>query len=323
MTTFDQILPITAEVIAAHRDKIEHLDWLLVNRDLNGRVRFIAPEHCGADDAQRTAIEGMYRALAERIAPHAYPAEQGILYEATFEDAIHGARPFGFINNTWAVDRLANESAWESIAEVAGGVPRIVFYSIKGGVVHSRALAATVWWLAQADKRVLVLDLDLESPGLSSSLLPPERQPKHGITDWLVEDLVGNGGAVLKGMVANIDDVFVAPAHGDDFGEYVSKFGRIRMPKVRRDGQREQWSSRLNRMIDDLIEDIRPDVVLINSSSGIGEIASACVTDLGAHTVYLFDHTSYGYHIVVSHWWGCGVYGQIRNRIQIVNFNAE
>lgn len=39
-------------------------------------------------------------------------------------------------------------------------------------------------------KRVLVLDLDLESPGLSSALLPSERQPKYGITDWLIEDLL-------------------------------------------------------------------------------------------------------------------------------------
>jgi len=72
MTTFDQILPITTEVLAAHRDKIAHLEWLVINRDLNGRVRFIAPEHCEADAAQRTQIEGAYRVLAERLAPHAY-----------------------------------------------------------------------------------------------------------------------------------------------------------------------------------------------------------------------------------------------------------
>jgi Mrp family chromosome partitioning ATPase len=58
-----------------------------------------------------------------------------------------------------------------------------VFFSIKGGVGRSTALAATAWRLAQAGKRILVLDLDLESPGLSSSLLSPDRQPVYGITD--------------------------------------------------------------------------------------------------------------------------------------------
>ena len=78
----------------------------------------------------------------------------------------------------------------------------IVFFSIKGGVGRSTALAATAWSLAQEGKRVLVLDLDLESPGLSSALLPSERQPMYGIIDWLIEDLVDNGDVVFESMVA-------------------------------------------------------------------------------------------------------------------------
>jgi len=52
--------------------------------------------------------------------------------------------------------------------------------------------------LLRTGKRVLVLDLDLESPGLSSSLLPPDRQPMYGITDWLIEDLVDNADIVFR-----------------------------------------------------------------------------------------------------------------------------
>ena len=44
MTTFDQILPIATEVLAAHHDTLAPLEWLIVNRDLNGRVRLIVPE---------------------------------------------------------------------------------------------------------------------------------------------------------------------------------------------------------------------------------------------------------------------------------------
>lgn len=47
MTIFDQIVPITNEVLTAHRDKIARLEWLVINRDLNGRVRFIAPGRPG------------------------------------------------------------------------------------------------------------------------------------------------------------------------------------------------------------------------------------------------------------------------------------
>ncbi len=329
MTTFDQILPITTEVLAAHRDKIAHLEWLVINRDLNGRVRFIAPEHCEADAAQRTQIEGAYRVLAERLAPHAYPAEEGILYEATKEEALHGAQPFrlGGFQNAWVVDRLANESAWESIAEVASGVPRIVFFSIKGGVGRSTALAASAWALARAGKRVLVMDLDLESPGLSSSLLPPDRQPRYGITDWLVEDLVDNGNLLLGDMYATSNlttagEIFLVPAHGSDPGEYVAKLGRVWMPKVDAQMRSESWSARLNRLIYSLDGHIRPDVILVDSRAGIDEVAAACVTDLGAHTVLMFaiqgQQTWTGYRALFSHWQQREVITKIRGRLQLI-----
>ena len=178
MTTFDQILPIATEVLAAHHDTLAQLEWLIVNRDLNGRVRLIVPEQTREDEVQRAGIEAIYQALAERLAPHAYAASMGVLYEATQEDAQQGASsyPLNGFDRVWVVDRLTTEANWARIAPETTGVPRVVFFSIKGGVGRSTALAATAWHLAQAGKRVLVLDLDLESPGLSSALLPPERR---------------------------------------------------------------------------------------------------------------------------------------------------
>lgn len=329
MITFDQILPVTRDVLERFKDLISRLDWLIINRDLNGLVRFIAPEHCAADDAQRTEIEGAYRALAERLEPHAYPVETGILYEASREEALHGAQAFcldGF-QNVWVVDRLANESAWESIAEVASGVPRIVFFSIKGGVGRSTALAASAWALARAGKRVLVMDLDLESPGLSSALLPTDRQPKYGITDWLVEDLVNNGDLLLNDMYATSNlptagEIYLVPAHGSDPGEYVVKLGRVWMPKVDAQMRFESWSARLNRLVNRLGGHIRPDVILVDSRAGIDEVAAACVTDLGAHTILMFaiqgQQTWTGYRALFSHWQRRGVITKIRDRLQLV-----
>lgn len=329
MITFDQILPVTRDVLGTFRDLISRLDWLLINRDLNGLVRFIVPERYAADDVQCTAIEGVYRALTERLAPHAYPAEAGILYEATWEEALHGAQPFllGGFQNAWVVDRLANESAWESIAEVASGVPRIVFFSIKGGVGRSTALAASAWALARAGKRVLVMDLDLESPGLSSALLSTDRLPKYGITDWLVEDLVDNGNLLLNDMYASSNlttagEIFLVPAHGSDPGEYVAKLGRVWMPKIDAQMRSESWSARLNRLVNSLDGHIRPDVILVDSRAGLDEVAAACVTDLGAHTVFMFaiqgQQTWTGYRALFSHWQQRDVITKIRGRLQLI-----
>jgi len=329
MTTFDQILPITNEVLTAHRDNMTRLEWLVVNRDLNGRVRFIAPEQVREDEARRADIEAVYQALSERLAPHAYPADSGILYEASRELACQGATHYMLedLDTVWVVDRLATEVSWAHIAPATVGVPRIVFFSIKGGVGRSTALSATAWSLAQAGKRVLVLDLDLESPGLSSALLPPDRQPMYGITDWLVEDLVGNGDVILDSMVATSNlshdgEIYVVPAHGAEHGEYIAKLGRVWMPKLHADGRREAWSARLERLLQALETRVRPDVVLIDSRSGIGEIASACITDMGSNLILLFalegEQTWNGYRMLFEQWLRAGVAEQIRERLQVV-----
>jgi cellulose biosynthesis protein BcsQ len=227
----------------------------------------------------------------------------------------------------WIVDRLATEADWAHVAPETEGAPRIVFFSIKGGVGRSTALAATAWSLAQAGKRVLVLDLDMESPGLSTALLPLERQPMYGITDWLVEDLVENTEALIGGMVATSNlshdgEIFVVPAHGKHPGEYIAKLGRVWMPKLQADGTREPWTTRLERLLRDLEARVRPDVILIDSRSGIDEIASACVTDMGATLILLFalegEQTWSGYRMLFEQWQRAHVAKDIRERLQIV-----
>src|SRR5690606_28751259 len=187
MTTFDELLPRVTNLLSQHSALINDLDWLIVNRDLSSRIRLIVPSAIESADAKRQQLEELYRSLISEVAPHVYPDGAGILYESTRAQACNGSSSFELegLSKVYVIDRLATESRWESIADVSNGVPRIVFFSIKGGVGRSTALAASAWALAQQGKRVLVLDLDLESPGLSSALVSNDRQPKYGITDWL------------------------------------------------------------------------------------------------------------------------------------------
>lgn len=325
--TFDDILPAIQKILDDHRGVTE-LDWLLINRDLNGRVRFIAPQTAQDNVTQRMALDALTADVAERLGAHAYPRDLAILYEADREASAGAASvPLDGHPNVWVVDRLATEGNWAQISPETQGPPRVVFFSIKGGVGRSTALAACAWKLAQSGKKVLVLDMDLESPGLSSSLLPPERRPEYGVTDWLVEDLVDNAGVVLDDIVAISElsregQIFVVPAHGADAGEYIAKLGRVWMPKIRPDGTRESWSMRLQRLLQALEQRIQPDIVLIDSRAGIDEVASACVTDLGANLVLLFaligSQTSSGYRILFDHWLRAGVAQKIRDRLQMV-----
>lgn len=327
MITFDEILPLSVTIIKEHRDFVMELDWLVINRDLNGKIRLVAPEDINKDHSKMESLQNINKAFSEALLNHYHNST--ILFEDNIKNVSNGAHMIALagFTNVFMADRYANESSWSEIAPVTSGVPRVVFFSIKGGVGRSTSLAATAWQLAQKGHKVLVLDLDLESPGLSSTLLPRERQPKYGITDWLIEDLVDSGDAVIESMVATSPlshdgEIYVVPAHGVFAGEYVSKLGRAWMPKLMKNGKKEKWSNRLNRLIDELEQKIAPDIILIDSRSGIDEVASCCVTDMGASLVLLYAldglQTWNGYKILFEHWLRCGLANKIRDRLQIV-----
>lgn len=329
MTTFDAIIPTLVEIFQHAETEKPSVRPILINRDLNGRVRLIVDQKWENDDGAKIELHKLAHWMKEKLEPHAYPVEQALLFETDFEQALQGEITFLLegTQDVFIVDRLAMEGNWASISAPSTSTPRIVFFSIKGGVGRSTALASTAWALAENGKRVLVLDLDLESPGLSSSLLPEDRRPIFGIVDWLVEDLVDNDQSVFEDMVATSDlshngEILVAPAHGVDPGEYVAKLGRVWMPKMNSHGERESWSQRLGRLLEKLEKRWTPDVILIDSRAGIDEVASACLTDLSASTILLFaidgDQTWSGYRILFQHWLKSGVALEIRERLQAV-----
>jgi cellulose biosynthesis protein BcsQ len=67
----------------------------------------------------------------------------------------------------------------------------VTFYSFKGGTGRTMALANVAWILAASGKRVLMVDWDLESPGLSryfNPFLPPEAvRDTPGVIDLIRE----------------------------------------------------------------------------------------------------------------------------------------
>lgn len=329
MTTFDQILPVVTDIFQQHEAGLAAIGEIVINRDLNGRVRLIIRDSVQGDSDALGTVHAIAAAMADQLGPHALPAERAVLFERDLSAIRAGAPSFPLEGFEWVVvvDRLATENDWASIGQESEGAPRVVFYSIKGGVGRSTALAATAWALAQRGRRVLVLDVDLESPGLSSALLPEGRRPAYGITDWLVEDLVENGDAVFDHLIATSPlshdgEIYVIPAHGKEPGEYIAKLGRVWMAKPRADGGRETWSRRLKRLIDALEVRLSPDIILMDSRAGIDEVAASCITDLGATLILLFaldgEQTWSGYRVLFRHWNRAGKAQAIRERLQLV-----
>ncbi|MEK8018059.1 MAG: P-loop NTPase [Candidatus Parabeggiatoa sp.] len=158
-------------------------------RDLYGRIRIVLPIEAPTDE---TTQHDDFAALFRQALGH-FSYQSVFLYrDELFDyDALFKSQDKITISKTPHIDLLERQITgqdWlrQPIASQTG-IQRVTLFGIKGGVGRSTALAVWAWYLAQQGKRVLILDLDLESPGIGQTLLPESNAPDFGIIDWLVE----------------------------------------------------------------------------------------------------------------------------------------
>lgn len=244
----------------------------------------------------------------------------------SFEDSEGVARPEMSVR---LLDRQITGQDWLRPTTGAGPHPhRLVFFGLKGGVGRSTALAMVAWGLAREGKRVLLIDFDLESPGLSSLVLPPDQVAEFGIVDWLVEDAVGQGDSVLGAMVSasplgktTPGAIRVAAAMGNQEQDYLAKLARAYADVPSPDGP-VHMGARLRKILELLEAQERPDVVLIDSRAGLHDLAAVAITSL-ADTALLFAtdsaQTWLGFRQLFSYWQRRrDIATQVRERLAVV-----
>jgi hypothetical protein len=214
---------------------------------------------------------------------------------------------------------------------------RITLYGFKGGVGRSTATAILARHLANTGRCVLVIDLDLESPGVSSLLEDPSQLPANGVVDHLVETAVGGGDGlelVTKSQVVPVQgngEVWLAPACGRprEQYDYLAKLNRIYadLPPTQRGLPAKPFSQRLADTVtacEAAVEDRSraPDVVLIDSRAGIHDIAAVAIGQLsGLSLLFAVDNpgTWDGYRMLFEQWQKAPVRAEsIRERLRLV-----
>ena len=290
-------------------------------RNLYGRVRIIADEP-GSESA-RSALADLAARLSHELGAHGHPPDASLLILDTAAFRLLDDSAIKITDGIFWVDRMVTNTGWWTVDRRQLRPSRYTLFSVKGGVGRSTTAVVLAWHLARQGERVLVVDLDVESPGLGSAALDQGAQPDFGVVDWFVEDSVGQGHYVIERMTGTPawagdleGAVTVVPAHGRDPGEYLTKLGRVYLDTD------EPWTERINNMITQLETAWKPTVVLIDSRSGLHDIAAATVTDLGAE-VLLFATDSESawtdYKILFAHWRDHELAWEMRGRLSIVS----
>jgi hypothetical protein len=196
--------------------------------------------------------------------------------------------------NLAVLDRRIVGADWlEAPPERRTGVPYFVFTSLKGGVGRSTALSVLASHLATNGKDVLVIDLDIEAPGVGTMLLSEDRKPRFGLIDLLVEDGVGGLDEDMLANCIGTSDltkgqglVHVVPATGlccSTFPENVlSKISRAMIETPQEESLPKSVRARIRDIIDTISTRRKYDAVLIDSRAGLAEINATALLGLGA-----------------------------------------
>jgi len=242
---------------------------IVLVRDLRGRIRLLLPgSKEDYTDDKKSVLERLTSELSSSLGAYGFPPEQAALFAG---DLVQGDLILTTVDwrlvseegklKIYLLDRQITGQDWmRSPLDRKTTTRRVTFYSIKGGVGRSTALVIWAWRLAKQGKKVLVFDLDLESPGVSSTLLPREYLSDYGIVDWFVENGVGQAEIVEKAMVAASPlakdlhgEIRIVPAFGRDTGDYLPKLARC-YAEFTGSGM-ISWAERVHRMVERIEQD--------------------------------------------------------------------
>jgi hypothetical protein len=262
-------------------------------RDIYGRLSFVTPcpDNASYDELQRKA--------AQVLGAYGEPTAQlvVVLDESGFRDVLAEpsvAVPVADGLELRMVDRrLAGDDWLMRPVELVSNPSRLIFYSVKGGVGRSTALAIAAADLAARGCNVLVVDLDLEAPGLGALLLPPEGIPKYGVADWFAAAAAGadteslipdmTGASPFTSARAVVD---VVPAAGRKPGAYLSKLARAYAPGSA--GQQYvgfSFPKKARALVTQLASHRRYDAVLVDARAGLHETSGGLLLGLGARAL--------------------------------------
>jgi len=174
----------------------------------------------------------------------------------------------------------------------------ITFYSYKGGTGRSLAVANAARYLAGLEYRVVAVDFDLEAPGLHYKFsLSPGEEPltvNAGVIDYLHSFVVkGKLPESLKEFVVDVPVpgidkplIQLLPAGRVPSSDYFSKLGKINWHELFY-SENARGVQLVLELKNQIMDELKPDFLLIDSRTGITEMGGAATTLLADSIICL------------------------------------
>lgn len=186
------------------------------------------------------------------------------------------------------VSRHRSKPNWFEEAKRAEGILKakskiVSFYSFKGGVGRTTCLVSCAMQFAHEGKRVVIVDLDLDAPGVSSLLV--SRKDVHGefgLVDFLVDsysvqrpELSEYCYKVRDEILVGSGEIVVFPC-GKLEENYIEMLSRVDYESDMSGGERAP----IHILIRRIIQEMEPDYLFIDSRSGIGDSSGIATSEL-------------------------------------------
>lgn len=308
MIRFDQVLSKTVSIVESS-PWISKVQSVTLIRDLHGRVRlsFKFKDGQTCSEADRETLK---RHLEQDLGPYwggqIWPTgdRHDRAHDALRETIEQSPQRERWIDaptspriEWYKLERTFSKSSWLlSQAQPPWSLddqtaPAIVsFYSFKGGVGRTTALAATAILLARAGRQVAVIDLDLEAPGLGTLLLASIAPSEEGVVDYLLEtQMLGQRPDSLlpygvtqtqwSGETGRPIHIFTA---GRLDGAFLDKIARLDFEKFV-----AATDNPLHHLLAHIRAEYRPEFILLDVRSGLHDLGGLSLNGL-SHLDVLF-----------------------------------
>jgi cellulose biosynthesis protein BcsQ len=210
----------------------------------------------------------------------------------------------------YVLERHVAKQAWTNKKEIEppwpqevvdkGQKPAIVsFFSFKGGVGRTTTLVATALTLARHGHRVAVVDLDLESPGISTFFLPDTEESPPGMIDYLLEKNIQGKNWKLKDhlevvnepkLLGDEENILPILSAGNVDKNYLEKLARLDCQNFLNVNNplQKTWSD----MFKELNEAAgKLDFILLDTRTGFHDLGGLAIAEL-SHAAVIFGTQS-------------------------------